>query len=163
MQFQTHIASGLALTLPFLHYTNELNAINVLAFSLGTVFPDIDEPNSFIGKRTRGISHLMNMLFGHRGMTHSLLAVGVAILIGVAIFLMLDNIPAQPILLFLLGYLTHIVQDSFSKSGVKWFLPFNNRSFQSGCHTIYYTTGGLAEYSILFISCLIIMIFIKGV
>lgn len=36
---------------------------------LGSVLPDIDHKNSYIGKRSLGLSHLISKL-GHRGATH---------------------------------------------------------------------------------------------
>lgn len=161
MQFQTHITSGLAIAIPLLNYSDELSAINVMAFSLGVVFPDIDEPNSFIGKRTKGVSHLMNLFFGHRGITHSLFAFIFIGLLSYFAISLLSFVPTIPVVLFVLGYLTHLIQDSFSKSGVKWLLPFSSRSFQSGLDIIYYTTGGLAEYTIFFASAVLIMIYIN--
>ncbi len=40
---------------------------------VGALLPDIDEPNSSIGRKTIGLSNILNIIFGHRGITHSLL------------------------------------------------------------------------------------------
>ena len=41
----------------------------------GGLLPDIDHPKSWVGRRLRPVSDLVAGLFGHRGVTHSLLAV----------------------------------------------------------------------------------------
>ncbi|MCP6617940.1 metal-dependent hydrolase, partial [Klebsiella pneumoniae] len=42
---------------------------------LGALLPDIDHPKSWVGKRTRPVSNVIGWIFGHRGITHSALAV----------------------------------------------------------------------------------------
>src|SRR3954470_24677763 len=42
---------------------------------LGSLLPDIDHPKSWVGKRVWPVSLVCAKLFGHRGMTHSLIAV----------------------------------------------------------------------------------------
>ncbi|MBJ8096487.1 metal-dependent hydrolase, partial [Bacillus cereus] len=41
--------------------------------SFGALLPDIDEQQSWIGRKTRGVSDLLNPVIGHRGITQSLL------------------------------------------------------------------------------------------
>ncbi|WP_251647980.1 metal-dependent hydrolase [Niallia sp. MER 6] len=61
MQYKTHLSTSLVV-------------------ALGAVFPDIDEPYSWIGSRTRGISDLIKGFFGHRGLKHSLMGLFIVFL-----------------------------------------------------------------------------------
>ena len=116
--------------LPPLHLATILVAL--LANQLGGIAPDIDQPTApfwrnlpiggifgrFIGK----------MLGGHRFLTHSL--VGVA-LMGFLVHWLLTVL--QPIMphvqidyvwwAFMIGMVSHLVMDSFTKEGVPWLLP----------------------------------------
>jgi len=133
----------------------------IAAVALGSLFPDIDEPNSWIGKRTMGISKVMNWLFGHRGITHSLFgALAIA-----AIFMLIANIftvPAIVFAYFMMGYLLHLFGDSFSKSGVPWLLPFCKKNYQSGFGYVYYVTGKSSEMAVfvVFFVCLLGELFV---
>lgn len=75
MQYRTHLATSLVVSLPIMATTDTLTVASITAVGLGAVFPDIDEPHSWIGCRTRGISDFLNKVFGHRGITHSLLGI----------------------------------------------------------------------------------------
>ena len=43
--------------------------------TIGAMLPDIDHPSSWIGRRLRLISRPLAATFGHRGVTHSMVAV----------------------------------------------------------------------------------------
>ena len=157
MQYKTHIVTSLAVALPVLSATGTLGAASIAAICLGSVFPDIDEPRSWIGKRTRGISDGTNKLLGHRGLTHSLLAVGIV----AAVALLLAYIfqfRLSIAICFAAGYLLHLIEDSFSKSGLAWLLPFSSKRIQSGFGVIYYTTGSVIE-KLFFLAMLLILIY----
>lgn len=144
MQYRTHLTTTLAVTVPIMATTDTLTIGTVVAVSIGALFPDIDEPHSWIGIRTRGISDILNKLLGHRGMTHSILGLIIAFLT-MALLVNIINFPAIIAIYFVLGYLLHLIEDSFSKSGVKWLLPLADNKFQSGGGVIYYVTGGMVE------------------
>lgn len=156
MQYKTHLSTSLVVALPVMSATDTLTIGTVLAVGLGAVFPDIDEPHSWIGSRTRGISDFIKGFFGHRGLTHSLMGLFIVFL---TMVLMVSFTPFSPIigLYFILGYLLHLVGDSFSKSGVKWLLPFSDKAFQSGLGIVYYRTGFLAERIIFIVSMLLLV------
>jgi len=161
MQFRTHLTTTLAVSLPVMTATDTLTVGTAAALCLGSLFPDIDEPHSWIGSRTRGFSDLINKLFGHRGLTHSvfgLLVVFLTMLLLVSII----NFPSLIAVYFLLGYVLHLVEDSFSKSGIKWFLPFNSKNYKSGMGIVYYKTGGMAENIVLLVSVVFLIIQING-
>lgn len=145
MLYKTHIATSLAVSLPFLLHGEqplEVLVFNIGLLTIGTTLPDIDEPKSFIGRRTRGVSDGINAIFGHRGVTHTLWAM--------CFFWMLTVL--TPSLYWLaVGYTLHIIQDCFSKSGVRLFLPLKVR-----IGIPLYRTGSLSE-KVFFIGMLLWM------
>ncbi len=104
----------------------------VIANLLGGIAPDIDQPTApfwhnlpvgrYVGKITD------KLLGGHRFLTHSLLGLA---LIGFIIHWLLSV--CRPILgsinigyvwwAFMIGMISHLVLDSFTKEGVPWLLP----------------------------------------
>ncbi|MCU5774913.1 metal-dependent hydrolase [Erwiniaceae bacterium BAC15a-03b] len=95
----------------------------VPAALLTCLLPDIDHPKSLLGQRLKWISQPVARIFGHRGFTHSLLAV----LGGLALFQM--NVPADGPLPadvlqgMVLGYLSHIAADMLTPAGVPLLWP----------------------------------------
>lgn len=97
---------------------------------LGCLLPDIDHPNSSFGRRVLPVSLMLSAIFGHRGITHSLLAVaGVSL----SAWLAFNGLAWQPALSvpFVLGlaagYLSHLAADWFSNSGVPLLWPSRRR------------------------------------
>ena len=58
-------------------------------------------------------------------------------------------------------YKITLVGDTFSESGIKWFLPFYNKDIKMPLGILRYRTGGLKEYVILGISIVILMLEIQ--
>ncbi|MGG4263753.1 metal-dependent hydrolase [Peribacillus simplex] len=160
MQYRTHLATSLVVTLPIMAATDTLAIGSIAAVALGAVFPDIDEPHSWIGCRTRGISDVLNKVFGHRGITHSLVGI-LVVFLTIVLMIGLTDFKAILGLYFILGYILHIVEDSFSKSGVKWLTPLSDQSFQSGMGVVWYRTGSIVENFIFLGSVLILILQIK--
>ncbi|RBP59324.1 inner membrane protein [Alkalibaculum bacchi] len=160
MQYKTHVTISLAVALPIMASTNTLSIGSVAALSLGALFPDIDEPYSWIGCRTRGISDLLNVFFGHRGITHSLLGLLLTFLT-LVLMVSIINFNAVTAIFFVFGYALHLIQDSFSKSGIKWLSPLSDTKFQSGKGVFYYTTGSIVENFILFVTVVCLLIEIR--
>lgn len=144
MQYKTHIMTSLAISLPVMHITGTLTTPAVVGLCLGTLLPDIDEPKSWIGRRSRGVSDGTKLIFGHRGITHSIIAVLTAAVISLLLSVII-GFGAEIAVWFALGYLFHLLEDSFSKSGIAWLRPFSNKCYQSGAGIVYYTTGSLVE------------------
>ena len=90
----------------------------------GSLLPDIDEPESFIGKRMLPLSAIVSFLFRHRGASHYLLTP--VIIFTVAIF------TSGVVSLFLVGvafgYFFHLIGDMMTLGGIKGFLfPFGQK------------------------------------
>ena len=93
------------------------------AVLLTCLLPDIDHPRSTLGQRFRWISQPIARAFGHRGFTHSLLAV----LGGVTLLRMnLPHgwpVPTDAMHGMVLGYLSHIAADMLTPAGVPLLWP----------------------------------------
>jgi inner membrane protein len=104
----------------------------LIANQIGGIVPDIDQPTApFWRNLPIGgvVGRVMGkMLGGHRFLTHSLLGLG---LVGFLFWTLLVFL--QPIMpnvqigcvwwALMIGALSHLVMDSFTKEGVPWLLP----------------------------------------
>lgn len=79
---------------------------------IGSLLPDIDEPNSSIGRKTIGISNIINVFFGHRGITHSILFIA---LIAIAMLFVANNEMKLMIAGLVAGVIAHIIGDALTK------------------------------------------------
>jgi inner membrane protein len=131
----------------------------VFANLIGGITPDVDQPtapfwrNLPVGKYFGRIFGLLNG--GHRFLTHSL--VGLA-LFGVAARLLLAWL--QPIIphvnsgyvwwAFMIGMLSHLIMDSFTKEGVPWLLPIPAKFGFPPLKSLRVSTGHAAETLLVF-------------
>jgi inner membrane protein len=113
----------------------------------GALLPDIDEENSYIGRRFFFLSLPIRMIFGHRGFTHSLLAL---LLVSIGVYFLPIDEPYQ--VAFIIGFGSHILADFLTNSGVPLFYPLDKR------FKFFFTfnTGGAIEYIFIFFLSLII-------
>lgn len=90
---------------------------------LTCLLPDIDHPKSFLGQRLKWVSKPIARAFGHRGFTHSLLAVfGLLTLF----YLKVPEswiVPGDAIQGMVLGYLSHILADMLTPAACRCFGP----------------------------------------
>lgn len=96
---------------------------------LGSLLPDIDHPQSWAGRKVRVISVPLSLLVGHRGITHSALAV-IGCLMALATLGM--GWMAAPIVI---GYLSHLLADGLTPSGVPLLWPSRRRFTLNLCQT----------------------------
>lgn len=87
---------------------------------LGATLPDIDHPESTVGRRVKWLSYPIRMLFGHRGITHSLFAVA-------GMFWLAFVFGNVWLSWLALGYLLHLVGDYLTDSGIPLFYPLSRR------------------------------------
>jgi inner membrane protein len=118
MIFRTHLAFGLLIaliSLKFLNIKNLILFIFIVGFS--SIIVDIDYRKSKIGKKTKILSYFFNFVFRHRGFFHT-------IYIPFIIYLLSITVNYDTIgLAFLLGYLSHLLLDALTISGIKPFSP----------------------------------------
>jgi membrane-bound metal-dependent hydrolase YbcI (DUF457 family) len=106
--------------------------VAILANQIGGILPDIDQPTAPFW-RNLPVGKTVGRFFdkfigGHRFITHSLLGV---VLFGFLFWMLLTFL--HPVILnvdsmlvwwaFMIGIMSHLVMDSFTKEGVPWLLP----------------------------------------
>jgi len=102
---------------------------------LGTMLPDIDHPDSVVGKRVKWLSYPIRLVFGHRGITHSVLAVGFIAFAAISLDWWWLNWLA-------LGYAGHLLGDYLTDAGIPAFWP-NRKRYR---FVLVGSTGGLSEF-----------------
>lgn len=146
MRGRTHLivgaASGIAaaITIPV---EDEMIRLGVFtATVVGSLFPDIDNSQSKLGRRVKPISIILNKLFGHRGFIHSpcnLLLIFAAAAIFMAVW---NSFIYLPVLIgFSIGFITHIILDAITKGGIPFLYPFSKKRYN---FTVI-KTGGIGE------------------
>lgn len=147
MLARTHLAFGFLAALAALPFANAGNKFIFFGLVLlGALLPDIDQPNSRISSKIPVIPNIINFFSKHRGIFHTLfLAVLIPGIIwyfagrnyGIAIFA---------------GYLSHLIIDGFTKSGINFLHPLSNLRLSG-----FIKTGGFGEHIILAIILVLII------
>ncbi|MFI4847391.1 MAG: metal-dependent hydrolase [Candidatus Makana argininalis] len=94
---------------------------------LTCLLPDIDHPQSIIGKKIRWLSIPLNKTLGHRGFTHSLFIVISFIFFFKINFFKKQYIPIDSFQSMIIGYISHIMSDIITPLGVPIFWPLKWR------------------------------------
>jgi inner membrane protein len=144
-------------TLPTMSLATVLMAL--LANQLGGIAPDIDQPTApfwrnlpvggFFGRM------ITRMMGGHRFITHSIIGV---LLAGFLVNLLLTFVhPIMPNVqihlvwwAFMIGMLSHLIMDSFTKEGVPWLLPLPVKFGFPPLRRFRITTGKWVENFVVF-------------
>ncbi len=145
MLFRTHLTFALLIAL----FTfNKFNINKILFFIIilfSAAFPDIDQYKSKIGRKFGIISRLINFIFGHRGIIHSLVFL---IPLTIVIWIIFKNLYIP----FLLGFLSHLILDGLTLQGINFLYPVSKLETKG-----FIRTGGLLE-QIFFILLVIIVV-----
>ena len=122
MTGKTHIIGGLAASLAFAQVTNYEPVLLVGAGVIGAMIPDICHGGSKVGRAFPVVSKVINVLFGHRSFTHSLLfLVLMAILMNS--FVTIESVTAG----ILVGMASHLVLEMATRNGIKLLYPLKIR------------------------------------
>ncbi|MDB5370726.1 MAG: metal-dependent hydrolase [Roseomonas sp.] len=97
---------------------------------LGALLPDIDHPKSWVGKRVWPVSVLCSKAFGHRGLTHSLLAI-----CGCIALLLSEALPLPLAAPLVVGYLSHLAADLLTPGGLRLAWPLKGTWALPLCRT----------------------------
>jgi inner membrane protein len=138
--------------------------IAVLANLIGGIAPDIDQPTAPLWRNLpigRYFGRIFGVLIGgHRFLTHSIVGV---VLMGILVHWLL--IFLSPIMgtvdrdiiwwAFMIGMLSHLVMDTFTKEGVPWLLPLPIKFGIPPLKRWRITTGKKMEMFIVFPSLLV--------
>jgi inner membrane protein len=148
-----------ALSVPLPPLTLSTALIAVLANLIGGVAPDIDQPTAPLW-RNLPIGGVVGRVFdrllgGHRFLTHSLIGL---VLFGFGTYYILTFIhPLIPhvnvtivLIAFMIGMISHLVMDSFTKEGVPWLLPIPYKFGLPPLRKFRLTTGKIVETLMIF-------------
>ncbi|MEJ1976922.1 MAG: metal-dependent hydrolase [Acetobacteraceae bacterium] len=117
---KSHVVVGLATWIaaaPLLHLSPVDPAYLGLAVA-GSLLPDVDHPQSWIGRRSRPVSTAIASVLGHRGVTHSALAV-----LGLAALLVHAGHWRGGVSAVAVGYLSHLAADMLTPRGLRLAWP----------------------------------------
>lgn len=148
----------MVVTSPITEISLATASVSIGANLLGGLAPDIDQSTSSFWKHIRAGNVLGKMIApligGHRFLSHSILGV---LLVGFLLEYLLAVI--NNVLLvdmdivwwaFMIGYISHLVADTFTRDGVPWFFPVPLRIGIPPFRFLRMKTGGLIESSIIF-------------
>lgn len=144
------VAGSLLLETP----TTFINVFGFIMAFVGSLLPDIDHPGSKLGKTVPFISYPISKIFGHRGITHSLLMV-------VALIFVIDHymdVEYYGVIVFglIVGYISHLFADYLTKAGIPLFYPHKKSfriplfSFRTGSFIEYFVTYSIVILSVSF-------------
>jgi len=131
MRVWTHIAGGESSWL-LVRAMGGGGAVDPFSFAfsaVGSLLPDIDTPESLLGKLFPG-SRYLSERFGHRTITHSLFGACFFGVLSLPLWLILGHF--QWWLSFLVGYLSHLLLDMATVEGIELFWPFPGRAVFPG-------------------------------
>jgi len=117
---KSHVIVGLATWIaaaPLLH----LSPVDPVYLGLavaGSLLPDVDHPQSWVGRRSRPISTAIAATLGHRGVTHSAVAV-----VGLVALLLHAGNRRGGVSALAVGYLSHLAADMLTPRGLRLAWP----------------------------------------
>ncbi|MEM4253836.1 MAG: metal-dependent hydrolase [Candidatus Woesearchaeota archaeon] len=140
MLAKTHVAFGILAGLITLKYTSVQNELLFIALViLGVFLPDIDHPESKVNNSLK-ITKVIPIIFGHRGFFHSIFAV---ILVFAGLWWWQGFIYGFGVSI---GYLSHLVSDALTLSGVGFLNPIAHYKVRGPVQT-----GTLMETLLFFV------------
>jgi inner membrane protein len=120
MMARSHVVVGLAAWVaaaPLLR----LPALEPLCLGLavaGSLLPDLDHPGSWVGRRSRPVSTVVAAMLGHRGLTHSAIAV-----FALVALLAHAGYQRSAVSALAIGYLSHLAADMLTPRGLRLAWP----------------------------------------
>jgi inner membrane protein len=120
MMARSHVVVGLAAWVaaaPLLH-VSAIDPVYLGLAVIGSLLPDVDHPKSWVGRRTRPVSTALAAALGHRGVTHSAIAV-----VGLALLLVYAGYRRGVVSALAVGYLSHLAADMLTPQGLRLAWP----------------------------------------
>jgi inner membrane protein len=96
----------------------------------GSLLPDLDHPKSWVGRRVWPLSRIIAAILGHRGITHSAIAVA-----GMAALLLYAGTREAWVDALVVGYLSHLAADLLTPRGLRLAWPLPGRWALPICRT----------------------------
>ena len=150
MLAKTHLAFGLLTGLLFMNIvpTGSIFIFFGLVL-LGSILPDIDQPNSMIVNKVPWLLKPISMLTSHRGVFHSLIG---AVLISGVIYYFISQVYGFALFI---GYTSHLFIDGFTKMGVNFLHPVSKLHLSG-----FIETGKILEHVVLIVLIVLILLII---
>lgn len=158
--------SGWILASPYLisNQPDTLITVSLTALvALGSLLPDIDHPESLLGRRVKFISIPLHFLQGDksllpwsedshsRGVTHSIWVL-------VACWWLISS-PFPAIVALSFGFVAHLIGDALTPAGIRLFWPLSYKLRSP----ITFSTGGFVEHLFTFTLALVALAHWRGV
>jgi inner membrane protein len=138
----THAALGILFTAAALQ---TVNPVVLSVAGIASLIPDIDHPKSVLGRVFFPISRFISDRFSHRTITHSWIGVFVCILVAAILWMRFPQCAAG----LVCGYVSGVVGDMFTKSGVNFFFPAKVSVIVFRNPALRFKTGSLSELGVL--------------
>lgn len=146
-------------------------ATALVAFSanmVGGLAPDIDQPTAALWRRIRAGSIIgkiiQPLLGGHRYLSHSIIGIFIFGYVAKVLLTMMSSVLIVDMQVvwwaFMIGFLSHLIIDTFTKEGVPWLFPVPIRLGIPPLHFLRIKTGGVVEKSFVFPMLLLINIYL---
>lgn len=131
---------------------------------VGALLPDIDHPNSILGRRCGFVSHTLHRWYGHRSITHSvfgllllctlgfgLSSLGIALCNsqGIHISVALESTFRLALFSLIFGCALHLLADSLTKEGIPLLWPHTERYGLIPLTALRFRVGTWVEYVFL--------------
>ena len=156
MTAPTHIAFGLltvAGSFSLFSMSFHRNLPAVACAIIGSLLPDVDFPKSSIGRMMPFASIPIERRWGHRTITHSLLCM-LALSVVTLPLLAWQSARYAAIIL---GYMSHLIADSATKSGVPLFYPHPTVCVFLGSARYRVKTGSLMGEGVVFVVVIMLL------
>src|SRR5699024_2886778 len=126
----------------------------IISGAVGGLLPDICHSGSKIGRKLPVVSRIVNIIFGHRTFTHSLLFL-------LIIWILSDTFLTNESITYglLTGMVSHFILDAATKNGIKLLYP---ASFTVR-FPITTRTGGAIEHIVLALLTLVTLYYAKDI
>lgn len=129
MNYKTHMNGGILLGLYMICRVPKQSVLTsglLLGGAIvGSLFPDIDHKNSYIGQKAKSVSKAINKFAGHRKLFHAPLIY--LFLYSIGIGMIKEKLGLVLINGTFLGIFSHLILDSFTIGGLPWFYPFSKK------------------------------------
>ena len=91
--------------------------------TVASIFPDIDVKNSKIAQKLKISSFITRLFLKHRSITHTPLFLGLTCWLIHIISAKSIPLPDYTMKAWIMGYMIHLIQDTFTSGGIKWLFP----------------------------------------
>lgn len=145
MTGKTHAAAGLTVGIGCASLLSLSPAHGVAAAVcavVGSLFPDIDNHTSTIGRKVKFVSFLLQLFIGHRTVFHAPLLYALLWLFGRKILPQLSLYLTT----FSIGVLSHLFLDMLTPAGIPLFWPIRKK-----VHILAFRTSGFVDWLLCFL------------